>query len=409
VERRKLAKGGVQRIGDEEIRKQFFKSFSLRSLTMKIFLILALAVIILVTSSLVKAQVNEIPSRPTCGTLILQENPARQSDLPTGRMAAFQVPELLLYIRFDATIVRPGFDSASNFTSSIVSGVRSLPAPNLTQEQKNEIVRLVQDDFSPFNIRVTTNYDEFLDYPAGLREMVLVTTTPSVAGFPSGTGGVSPFNGNRIPNAFAFTFSSAFGNNPVDVAAVISHEAGHLLSLAHQNLFNVSCNFVLEYIGSFGQGRLAFHPLMGLAIGEGITNWFAQSCPANGLGFPQDDFVRLNSVVSLRPDDFPNVPQPGLPELNNRQITGVLEQPGDVDMMLINFRSPRSVIVTSDNIDLKVTVLTPGGHVMGELNDPLDRNVVIPEVTGAVYLKIEGESNVNMSSRFMTGTYHVSY
>ena len=110
-----------------------------------------------------------------------------------------------------------------------------------------------------------------------------------------------------------------------------------------------------------------------------------------------------------RPDDFPNVPLPGMPELNIRQITGVLGQGGDVDLMLINFRVPQTVTVTSDNIDLKVSVLTPGGHVLGVFNDPLDRNVIIPSVTGVRYLKIEGASNVNMSSHFMTGTYHVSF
>ncbi len=372
---------------------------------MKTILTFAVAVVILATA--VNAQVDDISNRPTCGTMMIEENLTRLRDLPKGRIAAFQAPELLLYIRFDATVVTGGFDSAINFRSSIVNGTRTCPAPNLTQQQKNEIVRLVQDDFSPFNVRVTTDFNEFFAYPSAFRAMALVTTIPQVIGFGSGIGGVSPLSVSRIPNALTFTFSSAYGNNPIEVAATISHETGHLFGLDHHY---PSCNTNLLPIGHFGQGRLSFNPIMGYGREvNGIYNWYAQSCINPLFGSPQDDFVRLNSEVSLRPDDFPNVPHPGVPEMNIRQITGILEQPGDVDMMLINFRSTRPVTIISDNIDLKVTVLTPGGHVMGEFNDPLDRNVVIPEVTGARYLKIEGESNVNMSSRFMTGTYHISY
>jgi hypothetical protein len=148
---------------------------------------------------------------------------------------------------------------------------------------------------------------------------------------------------------------------------------------------------------------------MGNGIGDSIYNWFAQSCRTRLLGIPQNDFARINSSVSIRPDDFPNFPEPGQPELNRNEVIGVLEQPGDVDFLFINFRSPRNVTVASDNIDLKVTVLSPGGQVLGVFNDPLDRNVVIPDVRGARYLRIEGESNANMSSQFMTGTYYISY
>jgi hypothetical protein len=255
---------------------------------------------------------------------------------------------------------------------------------------------------------VTTDFNEFLAYPAEFREMALANGTPVQAGFSSGTAGISPFSGGRIPNALSFTFTNIIFN-PIDIASTISHETGHLFGLDHQNLFTPSCQFLFEYHPGFGSGRLRFNPLMGSGNGDAIYNWFAQSCPSHILGIPQDDFARINSSVSLRPDDFPNVLKPGMPEINNRLITGVLEQGGDVDVLFINFRSPRGVIVTSDNIDLKVTVLAPGGQVLGVFNDPLDRNVIIPEVRGVAFLMVEGESNVNMSSQFMTGTYYISF
>ncbi len=375
---------------------------------MKKNLLSTLFAICLLANIAVNAQVND--GRPTCGTLTLQEGSTNPMDFPNGRMGLRQAQEMLLYIRFDATQVRPGFDNAGEFRSSIVSGVRNLSASTLSQEQRNEVVRLVQDDFSPFNIKVTTDFNEFLAYPAEFREMALAAGTPGQAGFSNGTAGVSPLIGERIPNAFSFTFANLLGNNLRDIAAIISHETGHIFGLDHQHLFSPSCQISNDYHPGFGSGRIGFAPLMGFGfIGDVIQNWFAQSCPTLRLGVPQDDFAKINSSVSLRPDDFPNVPQPGQPEMNRNGIIGILEQGGDVDVLFINFRSARSATITSDNIDLKVTVLSPGGQVLGVFNDPLDRNVTIPAGPGPRFLRIEGESNVNMSSQFMTGMYHIAF
>ena len=156
---------------------------------MKKNLLSALFAIFLIANIAINAQVND--GRPTCGTLTLQEIP---SDFPTGRMGLRQAQELLLYIRFDATTVFGARDDdAGQFRSSIVSGTRNLSASRLTQEQKNEVVRLVQDDFSPFNIRVTTDLNEFLAYPAEFREMAIVAGTSVEAGFSNGISGISPF------------------------------------------------------------------------------------------------------------------------------------------------------------------------------------------------------------------------
>jgi hypothetical protein len=364
-------------------------------------------IFVLLANIAVRAQVNNGAIRPTCGTLTRQKNIVPPFDRPDP-MALMQAPEILLYIRFDATQVLPGFDNAATFRSSIISSPVFLPAANLFPQQRDEIASLVQDDFSPFNVRVTTDFNEFLAYPAAFREMAVVTTSPTLAGQNSDVGGVAPFSGSRVPNAISFIFSATLGNVPATVAGTISHEIGHLFGLEHQSLFGPSCQFLSEYHPGFGTGRLGFNPIMGSGIGDGIYNWFAQACPTSISGIPQNDYVKINSSVSIRPDDFPNLLQPGMPAMNINEITGVLEQAGDVDIMLINFRSPGKVTVTSNNIDLKVTVLTPGGQVMGVFNDPADRNVVIPSVPGARFLRIEGESNINMSSQFMTGTYHVS-
>jgi hypothetical protein len=325
---------------------------------------------------------------------------------------SFRANELLLYINFNnpnGTLVFPGFGDAETMRSPIVNQVRFCPPPSLTQAQKDEIVRLVQDDFSPFNIRVTTDSAEFLAYPRPLKEMCLITTIPQVIGRPAGTGGVAPFAGlgRRLANNFAFAFSDTVGNDPSDVAAIISHESGHLLGLGHQHQFNPACNFVDEYHAGFGIGPLAFDPLMGAAFTSGINNWFAQSCPSPIFGPPQDDYNLINDQVEVRTDDFPNIAEG--PVHPAESFEGRLESAGDVDFIRINFRSPGPVTISSDNIDLKVTLLNPGGRIIGEFNDPDTRNVTIPSANGMRFLKIEAAGNENMEAQFMTGTYRVLF
>ena len=322
-----------------------------------------------------------------------------------------QADELLLYINFNpnGSTVRPGFGNADTLTSPIVPGVRFCPAPLLSQDQKDEIVRLVSDEFSPFNIRITTDAAVFADYPRQNKQMCLITTTPAVIGYSSETGGVSPFAGVgfRLPGDFAFAFSSQVANDPHGVAAIVAHESAHLLGLGHQHLFSETCGFLTEYHPGFGFGPLAFNPLMGDGFGDGINNWFAQVCPSPVYGVPQNDYDLINSQVIIRPDDFPD--EPGGEVVGNRQITGVLERAGDVDHIKIKFRNPGPVFISSDNIDLQVKLLRPNGEVIETFNDPDSPNVVIPSARGMKYLKIKARRNENMRARFMTGTYRISY
>ncbi|MGD9560652.1 MAG: hypothetical protein AB7F88_01530 [Pyrinomonadaceae bacterium] len=380
---------------------------------MKSLLILANVMLVAALTQQSAGQFNDPPqSGPTCGTdVAMAKMSNEQKSLMTASAVAAQSDELLLYINFNpnGSVVRSGFGNADTLTTPLVSGQRFCPAPLLDEAQRDEIVRLVSDDYSPFNIRVTTDAAEFAAHPRQTKQMVLITTVASVIGHSSSTGGVSPFSGLglRLPGDFAFVFSSAYGNDPRSVAAVVSHESGHFLGLGHQHLFTDTCGFLSEYHGGFGSGPLSFNPLMGDGTGEGISNWFAQSCPSPTFGLPQNDYELINSQVVVRPDDFPDEPEGSVVE--GTEISGVLEGSGDADLIKINFRNPGPVVITSDNIDLKVSLLNPGGRVMAEFNDPGSTDVTIPFARGMKYLKIEAASNENMSAEFMTGTYHVSY
>ena len=356
--------------------------------------------------------VDQAQQRPACG---MEEAMAALSPemkaalLNAANRTESQAAELLLFLDFDGAIVRAGFPNPTGYNSPIISGQRFCPPPSLNAEQEQAVIALVKDDYSPFNIVITTDQSVFDSYPAQNKQICIITTIPQVIGFGSGIGGVSPFNGigSRLPFNPCFVFSNVYGSDLASIAGVISHETGHAMGLGHQHKFSEGCNFLAEYHPGFGTGPISFVPIMGDAGSKRIVNWFAQSCLSPTFGVPQNDFTLLNNQVALREDDFPGSPAGSAQP--SGEITGVLEEDGDVDFIRINFRNPSDVVISSENIDVKVSVYTPGGHLLGTYDDPADTGITIPGLNGNRYLKIEAVSNANMSSQFMTGQYKIVY
>ncbi len=352
------------------------------------------------------AQVKD--NAPTCGT----NTTSTSKWYSAPNTPSVQVDQILVFVNFNGGTVFPGNDNGDTFRSSIISGVRTFPAPALTTEQKAEVVRRVADDFSPFNVRITTSQAEFTATPAINKQMCIVSTSPSVGGFSSDTAGISPFAGPgiRIFNSIVFAFSAVFGNDPIEVANTVSHEIGHSMAgLPHQHLYNndVDCQIVQEYHPTFGSGSLSFGPLMGVATGS-ITNWFAQTCPEPLFGAPIDDFQFLNNQVVLRPDDFQDVGSIVVGGFTT-SVDGLLNQSGDVDLIPLNLSGSGQIVIASENADIEASLFELDGTPLGTFNDPDTTGVIFPVTGGQKILRVTAASNANMDARFMTGQYNVSY
>ncbi len=346
----------------------------------------------------------------TCGMEEVMANISpefRNQIINRSKLITSQAPALLIYLDFDGATVRKGLPNATFYSSPIIrsSTVTCAPA-RLSEEQIQEIVQLVKDDFSPFNIEVTTSEAVYNKYTPENRQLCIITRSnpSSVANVNQFTLGVATNYGPGIRSSYdpSFVFSSNLGSNLKIIAEVISHEVAHTIGLSHQGLFNEACDLLQEYNPGYGTGPLSFVPTMGGAFDfKRISNWFAQPCQ------PQNDFVFINNQVVFRPDDFPN-------DFGGRVAApsgtrGVLGAGTDIDFLYLTPRSPRAVTITSEKIDLKVTLYDMAGRIVSEFNDPTDTGVIIPEVKGVCYSKVEGVSNANMSSQFMTGQYLVSY
>src|SRR5690242_12838911 len=115
----------------------------------------------------------------TCGTDMAMANLSADQRIAMGKTAvtAVQSSELLLFLDFNGAIVRPGNANVTGTFSPLVPNQRFCPPSFMNQEQINAVVRLVEDDFSPFNIRITTDQSVFDNYPQPQNKQIQIITT----------------------------------------------------------------------------------------------------------------------------------------------------------------------------------------------------------------------------------------
>jgi len=350
-----------------------------------------------------------------CGTTAAMANlsPEQREEILRNSVTSL-VPanELLLYLHFGPATIRPGNADSTGFRSPLVNANRNVPAPTMTAQQISQAIDLVKDDFAPFNIRITTNYNEFLSYPIANKHLNIITTLPSVLGMSSDTGGVAPWAGigTRLFSNPSFTFAQVWGNNPIAVADTISHEVGHTLGLAHQVHFTANCGFIFEYHPTIGTGPLGFGQIMGFGLQDnlyqGISNWWSQECPHPQYGGPLHDFELLSDQVVLLPDDFPNSASLASPEgTTTLPVTGILGESGDVDFIRVDLTTGTTLAATSGNIDIEASVFETDGTPIATFNDPLSPSVNFLVPSGPKDIRIRAASNANMDAQFMTGQY----
>jgi hypothetical protein len=151
----------------------------------------------------------------------------------------------VIFINFNGRFV-PAGTYWDNY--NLVDTVTCQPYP-LTQEQKDRIVVMVRDDFSPVNIIVTTEQSVFDAAPGDGRVEAVVTSTTSVYNSDNSIKGVACGNsftlsGNPLPSPGFWTpgcfifpgrIDAGFGGIPFEeqIARIVSHEVGHTMNAQH--------------------------------------------------------------------------------------------------------------------------------------------------------------------------------
>ena len=197
------------------------------------------------------------------------------------------------------------------------------------RRQIEEIWYRVAEDYSPFNINVTTiapdSLDDFED------ALVVIGGDGSWAPPAGGWGILNGFStgGSNV----SYVFSELFFN-PHQITSAASHEAGHTFGLNHQSVYDGAGNKLQEY----NPGDAISGPIMGVGYSTTRDTWWLGTSTVSATTI-QDDMAALTKPANLtlvhRTDDFgSSVTAASRLDVSSPSIavSGVLERNDDADV-----------------------------------------------------------------------------
>lgn len=162
----------------------------------------------------------------------------------------------------------------------------------LSEDEKLVIINSVKEDYSIFNVVITTDENVFNSFPTTKRMKCIITE--SYEWYGNGAGGIALINTfTNTTEEPCFIFSSLLGYNIKYIREAVSHEIGHTLGLYHQSKYDESGNYVSEY--NYGTPEVA--PIMGIAYYSIVGKWWVGINPYNQ---PQDDIQKISQILSLK-------------------------------------------------------------------------------------------------------------
>ncbi len=160
----------------------------------------------------------------------LDERGTREVAEMSSSVAA-AVPVTFFLNRHGGTFTRGTNDARSN-TSKLVPGDSvQFPAAMLTQSDWRDVVACVQDQFSRFNVEVTS-----IDPGNVPHYEAVVSGSPQLLGQSTGVSGISPFEPSCaiIPNSIVFIFTEVLPPDPQVICEIVAQELAHSFGLDHE-------------------------------------------------------------------------------------------------------------------------------------------------------------------------------
>jgi Domain of unknown function (DUF4114)/Metallo-peptidase family M12B Reprolysin-like/Calx-beta domain len=294
-----------------------------------------------------------------------------------------------------AAIVTPGY--------SIDSDTTTFNADELTAIQY--IWQRVAEDFSPFNVNVTTKAPTDIndliksgtnDTRWGVRVAIGGSSTDWFGASAGGVAYVNSFNSNTDTPAFVFENQLGNGNEKY-TAEAISHEVGHTLGLNHDGRITP----VEGYYAGQGTGDTGWAPIMGVGYYKNLSQWSKGEYTAANNTEDDLQIITTKNGFGYRADDAGNtlVTAKAL-SLNGGSISGsgIIERNPDVDFYsfvagagAINLNiAPAS---RGANLDILAELYSADGTLITSSNPTtlLSANISTTLATaGVYYLKIDG-------------------
>jgi fibronectin type 3 domain-containing protein len=306
----------------------------------------------------------------------------------------------VIYLDFDGQTVRnTEWNSRQNIATITAQ------ASALSETQINEVWRSVAEDFSPFNISVTTSASRYAAAPGSRRIRVIITPTSAWWGADGGVAFIGSFRWtDDVP---CWVFENNLGRSAKNVAEAASHEVGHTFDLKHdgRNPPDENTQGNGAYYQGFADALADWAPIMGVGYDRAFVQWSRGEYA--GANEPEDDLAIIASVANgfgYRVDDKGDTLGSAAAlrfQAGSTTVVsdgGVVEKSTDVDLMRfttgnggVNF-SIRGAEV-SPNLFLRVDLLDSFGTVLNTFSSTLATPAVAfsRQVTaGVYYLRVSG-------------------
>lgn len=283
---------------------------------------------------------------------------------------------------------------------------------NLTTGEIDVIVQRVTNDFSAFNVTVTTDETVYNAANSLKRMRVVVTESWEWFGQAGGVAYVNSFTwGNNTP---CFVFSSLLGYNLKYIAEASSHEAGHTLGLRHQSAYDAGCIKFSEYNSGQGTGETSWAPIMGVSYGRNLTVWHNGSNSISCTNL-QNDISIISGHTGLKTDDYSNSTS-GASSLSG-SLDGVINNSSDIDFFALNLSTTRNIVlnpfsvgINNDgaNLDLQLNVYSSQGTLLTTINDATVLHASTTLSPGTYYVSVSTTENQYSTRYGMLGKYKIS-
>ncbi len=298
-------------------------------------------------------------------------------------------------------------------------GTINATASSFTPSDIKSIWRTVSQDFSPFNINITTS--ETVYQNALPENRIKCIITPTDAAYP-GAGGVAYVGSFHTASSYikpCWVFSANLANSPLHVAEAASHEIGHTMGLSHDG--RNATPFEDYY---YGQGDWA--PIMGVGYNRNIVQWSkGEYALANNLEDDVNIIATTNGFSYKADEDLNTLPSATPLNLATYGVTktGLISTAADVDYYSFSISATRTLDITistlgapkAANLNIKAQLLNASGGVITTLNPTGIGSVQFTNTLGigSYYISVEGVGEGNVLTTGYTdygsiGTYTIT-
>ena len=301
----------------------------------------------------------------------------------------------VIYCNFEGEEVNQPMWSASTINA----------APSgLSSGEVLEILKLVAEDFAPFDVNVTNDRSVYDSTPIYKRVMCISTPTDTAS---PGAGGVAYVNSFRYwggGDLVCWDFN-------LD-GDTISHEVGHTLNLDHHG--DSSQNAPEYHDGHTSESR-EWGPIMGSAFEASMVQW-SDGNYTSATNSNQDDlYLITNYGLSYRADDYGNDSATGEDiSISNMPISrnGIIERNTDIDVFNVTYSSFGKVQMTGvgtegkkSNLDVCLRILDSDEVIVYEQTGDTTDNALTELLLepGTYQVSIQGDSSGNPYGNPATG------